>query len=197
MPEPRTLAEAHGTHAAASRVRSLLAADADSFAGFAPHALEWTFGFEDDPPHDMGGFSLKGRIDRIDRGDAGLVVMDYKWGSVPSHTHFDRRGVVQLPLYARIARERMGVDVVAGLYRGLGSEEDRGFARRGAVMSARLKPRGADWVDEDGIDEVLDDALDRARAAVSGIREGWIAPEPRTPDSCRYCAATAICGRGR
>jgi RecB family exonuclease len=173
-----------------------LAADADRFPAFEPFELEWGFGERFARPVDLGGFSVRGRIDRIDRSERGLVVLDYKWSRGPESAKFEDRRVVQLPLYAAAAEALLGEPVVAGLYVGLGSGRSRGWWLD-VVADKHGDLVGTDRVSaEDGRD-LVGSAIERARHAVEGIRAGRIAPEDPAADACRYCGAVATCGRSR
>jgi len=55
-----------------------------------------------------GPFTLTARADRIDQGDGGLVITDYKTGTVPSDTAVVQGQAPQLPLEAAIARSEAG-----------------------------------------------------------------------------------------
>lgn len=48
----------------------------------------------------LPGFTLRGRLDRVDRGAAGTSVTDYKTGSLPTQDEVAAGEAVQLPFYA-------------------------------------------------------------------------------------------------
>ncbi|MGK2931470.1 MAG: PD-(D/E)XK nuclease family protein, partial [Solirubrobacterales bacterium] len=92
-----------------------------------PREVEYGFGLSDKGADavDMGGWFLRGKIDRIDvapnpgpDGRAEAVVVDYKSGNVDALTHKkvkkDRK--FQLPLYLRAAEVALNVNPVAGIY---------------------------------------------------------------------------------
>lgn len=163
--------------------------DATILADFAPAHAEWSFGLEEgDPPVDLGGVALKGRADRIDIGPQGLVVTDYKLAATHSLADIERRGLLQLQLYAAAASQRLGVPVAGGIYRSLRTGEARGFVCRGAGSGFK----SGDVVDTARIEELLESAMVAARAAVIGMRAGSIAPRPDR-ERCSYCAAAPFC----
>ena len=49
--------------------------------------------------------SLKGRLDRIDRNDNGLDIIDYKTGYTPRQVEVDEGEAVQLPFYALLSEQ--------------------------------------------------------------------------------------------
>ena len=79
--------------------------------GWRPAALEWSFGFPDEPPVEIdtpgGTMRLRGRIDRVDEREDGVcLVLDYKTGAVPSVKDIERGLRFQLPLYLEAYRSR-------------------------------------------------------------------------------------------
>jgi RecB family exonuclease len=172
-------------------VRGLVRQDVECFSGYAPQLLEWGFGIGDEP-EDLGGFALRGRADRIDISANGLLLMDYKRGAVHSCGKFEELGLVQLPLYAEAARRRLGRDLAGAFYRSLTALENKGFFVRGLVSDPG-PGAGGGALDAEGMDGVIGSAVERARTAADGIREGRIEPDPRDSDACRWCPATTFC----
>ena len=179
------------------KVIGFLRADATFLPGFEPVALEYGFGPES---VGFGGFVLRGRIDRIDRGPSGeLIAVDYKTGTVGSAhavAKFASRGLLQLPLYARVIQDAFGAPVAGGLYRGVSAlnvrlKQNRGFYSDELVGEAGLV--GTDRMDADGIAEVLSDAESRAAEAVGGMRGGRIPAEPLEDASCKSCGFATMC----
>ena len=90
-----------------------------------PAELEYSFGTRSasDPPVEIDGWSVRGKVDRLDLSPDGdgepreAVVIDYKSGDVTNLTHLksqkERR--LQLQLYLEAARAA-GHAPVAGLY---------------------------------------------------------------------------------
>lgn len=188
------LAEQIAAQAAVEWARSAIKRDAELLLGFAPWLHEWRFGDRFDEPVTLWGVRLKGAIDRIDRGPAGIVVTDYKSSDKGVHGHgaFGTHGSLQIPVYAAIAGERFGEDVVAGLYRSLAGMSIRGFWDAEAC-----EPEAWVWSKDicgrDCIQEVLADARQKVTAAVEGMRSGCIEQRPRRSSSCTYCGAREAC----
>lgn len=203
-PVPRTLLERDQLARTRTEVLGLIATEPDFLVGFEPAHAELRFGTPrpggSDPeaahpgPVDLGGFLLRGSIDRVDEGEAGIVVVDYKSGSsVPKRADFDKDLVLQVPIYAAAARVLLGRPVVGGLYRSIRTGEARGFYLADAVPATGLT--GTDLVAEaEGVAEILETALTVARRAADGIRAGRIAAEPATPHACDFCPAGTLCG---
>jgi ATP-dependent helicase/DNAse subunit B len=188
-PPAHTLEESQALGTIERRVRRLVERDAHFLAGYEPVAHEWSFGRGDDPPVDLGTFRLKGRVDRIDRGPQGLVIIDYKGSSATPVAKFADEGKVQLQLYAVAASRRLDQPVAGGLYRSLSQGRDRGF------MDAAYDGPGIvrnDRLEREAIDDLLARAVESAAGAVEGMRAGRIAP---TPDErrCSYCIASGFC----
>jgi hypothetical protein len=126
-----------------------------------------------------------------------LVVTDYKLGAVDQRRAigaFEKEGIVQLPLYAAVAARRLGLSVAGGLYRSVRASKPRGFVRTDLASPAFVR---TDVVDADAIDSCLAFAIERANAAVAGMRSGDIHPEPRGGVCPPYCAARSHCAEWR
>jgi RecB family exonuclease len=187
---PVTLDEEVALSSIGPLVARLVARDAGFLPGWHPVRVEWSFGM-DDAPHDFGDFLLRGRVDRIDDGPAGLVVIDYKTGSsgVTPQAKMLADGKVQMPLYAAVASARLGRPVAGGLYRGLSKRVDRGFVLDEASRGVFTR---TDVVAADDIATLIEGAIVRAGEAVGGMRAGRIAPTPK-PETCRVCVAAGFC----
>lgn len=177
-------------------VEKVIERDASFALGFAPSRLEWSFGREDDEPLDLGGFRMRGIVDRVDVDDAGhAVVIDYKRSGGPSAADILKKRKIQVPLYFEAVRRALGLEPVAGLYRGLQSGADRGLILAeseisGAFIRTDIRCRVE-------YDSIIEGALELAHEAVAGIRSGSIGQTPNNPDSCSRCEALAVCGGAR
>lgn len=186
----RTLDEEMALATIAPMVAGLVSRDATFLPGFDPVAVEWAFGM-DDEPHDFGDFLLRGRIDRVDVGPAGLVVVDYKTGaaSVTPRAKMLSAGKVQMPLYAAVASARFATPVAGGLYRSLSKHLDRGFVLAETADEAFTR---TDLVSREEIEELVEGAVTLAAGAVAGMRAGSIAPAPSS-EACGHCVAAGFC----
>jgi ATP-dependent helicase/nuclease subunit B len=187
---PRTLDEDMTLSTIGSLAAGLVERDATFLPGWRPLHVEWGFGLQDEP-HDFGAFRLRGRVDRIDDGPSGIVVVDYKTGSssVTPQAKMLFSGHVQMPLYAAVAARRLGRPVAGGLYRSLSKRMDRGFILPDASDGAFTR---TDVIAAEDIDKLIEGAVALAGEAVEGMRSGRIAPSP-SPEVCRLCIAAGFC----
>ncbi len=180
--------------------------------GFEPWLLEAGFGERDGserPALDLGGWSLHGAIDRVDRAaDGRAVVLDYKLsGSVTPREKFEAEAKLQLPLYLLAVAEHWGADPVAALYhplRGTSSRRPRGVVN--ADSAADLAGYGlykGDVVDAEHFEQVLERSRARGAEIVARMRAGEIRRDPgpkqgRYHDVCpAFCTFAPICRRDR
>jgi len=190
-----SIAEELALASVGDRVRAIVAQDADLLPCSVPTEFEWEFGGDAEAPRlDLGTAFLRGRVDRVDTGTSGLVVMDYKLGSVKGRESMATHGLLQLPLYAEAASRALGVPVAGGLYRSLKDRAIRGFVSD-SVAEGVPGLVARDVVDDAGINEIIASAVEAARGAVEGIRSGRIDPEPRFKTACTYCGAKPFCPR--
>jgi ATP-dependent helicase/nuclease subunit B len=188
-------------------LRTLLRRDAEERAegGWRPAHLEQPFGFDADPRswpavtvrlHGGRAITLRGYIDRVDRGPLGVRVIDYKTGrakdvAATALTRLDGGRSLQLPVYTLAVREHdraegRPVPHASALYWYCTS---RGDFRRHAVEV------GGD------VDQVLSGVLADVDA---GIRAGCFPQEPgeyddhfRSWEHCAYCEYDSLCPAGR
>lgn len=122
------------------------------------------------------GIALKGRIDRLDRGDDGLQIIDYKTGTLPRRADVESGEVLQLPFYALLAREQEQTPVRRALYLG-------------------LEPAGLRSVDIGG--DRLDQLTDELAACVDDTRDdlnsGSAMPAWGNERLCRHCDFGGLC----
>ncbi|MBD3286453.1 hypothetical protein GF359_07815 [candidate division WOR-3 bacterium] len=121
--------------------------------------------------YSFGGFTVKGRVDRVDWKDGEASVLDYKSGRLGNFKRNIEKGVsIQLPLYAEMIRALHKARIASiGIY---------GFAHR--------------KLDEiEYPDQAIKTAVQFASRAVSGIREGSFAAGKT--GFCRYCEFKEFC----
>jgi ATP-dependent helicase/DNAse subunit B len=185
-------------------LRRYLAHEAASGCDWDVGALELKFGFDDDaeslPALELaGGVRVRGMIDRVDVDGAGhAIVRDYKSGGKrPAYAgaRWSQDQQLQVALYMLAVKELMGLDPVAGLYQPLGGEDlrSRGVFLQGAAVGARVV--GNDARSSSELDEVIEDARDRAVMLAARLRSGDLEPCPDTcsRDGCKY---PGICRSG-
>ncbi len=125
---------------------TLLREDVRSFTDFvrdrgAPWIrLEMKFGRGDSPPVEItvggGSISVQGAVDRVDRDEDGLHILDYKTGSpyrfTPASAVFHGGRRMQHVTYAEVAEQLLGEDVADIAYvfpTATGRNEERRFTR--------------------------------------------------------------------
>jgi ATP-dependent helicase/nuclease subunit B len=176
---------------------------AESETPLEPREFELAFGFEPGderaggsslPAAELGeGLRLRGRIDRVDVGERGdAVVYDYKGRTVPPAARWLSDGAVQVALYMRAAEQLLGVRAVGGLYQPLAGSDlrARGLLEEGTV---ELDCLASDVLPADEFQELLQGAVEAARAAAREAGRGELEGRPAT---CTYqgrCAYPAIC----
>jgi len=150
-----------------------------------------------------GFFKFTGRIDRIDRGPGGqLVVIDYKTSAFGLLTfkNWPANGLFQMPLYAMAIEAGLceGVDpapVVAANYicfrdkiRGKGYvvEGDHGF---GDIVEGR----SSQVISIEEKDRVFGEILNEIKVVLSQIESGDFAPRPRDEKNCEKCDWRRLC----
>ena len=144
-------------------------------------ATELRFGLEGDPPVpvEVGGgtIRLRGAIDRIDRTDDGLVVVDYKTGKVrdyePRTGAFNGGRRLQNWLYSQVAEARLG-EPVEGMEYAFPTEKGQNEVR--TYTPLEMASGG----------ELVGLLLDT-------VADGHCFPTD-TPGDCTYCDYRALCG---
>jgi RecB family exonuclease len=171
-----------------------------------PRLLEATFGDDADsekPGLKLDGWSLHGRIDRVDITASGSgLVQDYKVAreGTPA-AKFAEKGKLQLPLYLIALRDLWGIEPVGGLYQPLkatDSPRPRGLVLQDAASDlAGLELVGPDRVTEEAFEAHLAKASTTAADAVRRMRAGEIKRDPIDGKCPRYCDFAPICRRER
>jgi len=132
-----------------------------------------------------GEICLAGKIDRVDRvrfaGGEGLLVIDYKTGSIPTTADIDAGRNLQLPLYSLAVAAMLGGAPAGGVFHKIPDGPRLYF-------SALKKARG----EERDFPERLDAAVATAGRFVAAIRAGRFDPLP-TNKCPKWCEFRQIC----
>jgi len=181
VPEGIAAAERLSLH---ERLQQYLEIEREEESAWRPSQFEAVFGQENCPYQPLpiqteaGLLRMCGRIDRIDAGDGGFRVIDYKTGSLPK-AEFVKQGVsLQLVVYA-LALEKViapGATCVEGLLLKVGTRDKQRIREDGRTTWEHAK----------------EGFLSGVTAALRGIRGGWFPPTP-LPDVCAYCDARRMC----
>src|SRR4029079_17681223 len=120
-------------------LEAVVRAEAESTLPLVPRRFEVSCGSERSAPElqrglELGGFSLSGKIDRIDLDPLAArgIVWDYKSGKTAhSAAQIESAVKLQLPVYMIVLRARVGVEPLGGLYQPLaGERKARGLLRK-------------------------------------------------------------------
>jgi ATP-dependent helicase/DNAse subunit B len=184
-------------------LEQLVRNEAESPSPLVPSKFEVSFGSERSAPElqrglDLGGFTLSGKIDRIDRDPFGArgMVLDYKSGKTAySARKIESELHLQIPLYMLVLRDLVGIEPLGGVYRALGGE---GSAR--GLLRAEAKDDGVpgyprnDYLDEESFWGQVDRAQEHARAVVGRIRDGDVRHDPKGGFPCpTWCDRWPMC----
>jgi len=151
---------------------------------------------EEDLSADLAGLPLRLRVDRVDRVDGGLVVLDYKTGRVStSQWRGTRPDAPQLPLYAVLKGDDVGgvafvrADPHAVAIRGVAREAQRlpGMESAGRFALTDAREKGFTW----------QEIRQRWHASLAGLAGDFLAGvapvDPKLPQTCRYCHLQTLC----
>src|SRR3954447_19205309 len=161
--------------------------EAESPLGLVPRKFEVAFGSDRSAPElqsglRIDGFSLTGKIDRIDVDpfSARAIVQDYKSGKTAhSAAKIESELRLQIPLYMLVLRDLVGVEPLGGLYRALAGERHaRGLLRAEAREDGVPGFMERDYLDEEAFWGQVERAKERARGSVARIRAGDVGHDP-------------------
>jgi ATP-dependent helicase/nuclease subunit B len=137
----------------------------------------------DEDPDGPPAVWVDGQIDRIDVALDGSTarVVDYKTGKIPAIEE-QGRTAFQLPLYAAVVAQQLGVGEVSALYvavrqRGFVDEQPRGDEARRALGARRVE------------------AAIAARRVMLAQWRGEVDPRPAKATLCARCEARDVCRR--
>lgn len=120
-----------------------------------------------------GALVLKGRIDRVDRGEDGLGIIDYKTGTVPDAEAIANGESVQLPLYAALLTE----PVAEATFLAFGQDT---VSSKAAVGGAELQT-------------LREQVIARLIAVHHAAHAGHELPAWGDSETCEYCPAEGLC----
>ncbi len=167
-----------------------------------PRRFEVAFGSASAPVElqrglDLGGFTVSGKIDRIDVDpfSARGIVQDYKSGKTShSAAQIESEGKLQVPLYVLALRDLVGIEPLGGLYRALaGSREARGLVLAEAARQEVPGLKRPDYLSDEEFWGRVESAKERARSAVERIRAGDVEHDPRRGECPSWCDRWPMC----
>jgi ATP-dependent helicase/DNAse subunit B len=184
-------------------LEQLVRREAESVSPLVPSRFEVSFGSERSAPElqrglDLGGFSISGKIDRIDRDPFGArgMVLDYKSGKTAhSARKIETELHLQIPLYMLVLRDLVGIEPLGGVYRALGGEgQARGLLRAESRDDGVPGYSRNDYLDEDAFWGQIERAQDHARTVVARIRDGDVRHDPKGGFPCpSWCDRWPMC----
>ena len=183
-------------------LEKLVRREAESPSPLVPSRFEVSFGSERSAPElqrglDLGGFTVSGKIDRIDRDPFGArgIVVDYKSGrSAHTAAEIERELHLQIPLYMLVLRDLVGIEPLGGIYRALAGEgRARGLLRAEAQDDGLPGFQRNDYVDEETFWGQIDRAQEHARAMVGRIRAGDVRHDPKRGTCPQWCELWPMC----
>jgi ATP-dependent helicase/nuclease subunit B len=161
--------------------------EAESELPLVPRRFEVAFGTERSAPElrrglDLGGFTISGKIDRIDLDpfSARGLVQDYKSGKTAhSAVQIESERKLQLPLYVLVLRDLAGVEPLGGVYRALAGERPaRGLLRSEAREDGVPGFVNNDYLEEKPFWDKIEWAAASARTVVRRMRAGDVRHDP-------------------
>jgi ATP-dependent helicase/DNAse subunit B len=176
--------------------------EAASELQLVPRRFEVSFGSERSAQElqrglELGGFTLSGKIDRIDLDpfSARGIVQDYKSGKTAhSAAQIESELKLQIPLYMLVLRDLIGIEPLGGIYRALSGKRDaRGLLRAEAKEDGVPGFSRNDYLDEEAFWGQVDRAQELARGFVDRIRGGDVRHDPKGGDCPPWCELWRMC----
>ena len=176
--------------------------EAESPLALVPRRFEVAFGSDRSAPElqsglQVDGFSLTGKIDRIDVDpfSARGIVQDYKSGKTAhSAAKIESELRLQIPLYMLVLRDLVGIEPLGGLYRALAGERHaRGLLRAEAEEDVPGFSK-RDYLDEEEFWAQTERAKEHAIRFVERIRTGDVQHDPKGGFPCpTWCDLSSMC----
>jgi RecB family exonuclease len=177
-------------------------AEAEADLPLVPRRFEVSFGSERSASElqrglDLGGFTVSGKIDRIDVDplSARGIVQDYKSGKTAySAAKIESELKLQIPLYMLVLRDLIGIEPLGGLYRALaGDRQTRGLLR-GSAQDVLPGFTRTDHKDDDEFWAQVEGAVEHSRRFVARIRGGDVRHDPLGDAGCpSWCELYQMC----
>jgi ATP-dependent helicase/nuclease subunit B len=123
---------------------------------------------------------LRGQLDRIDRHDTDLSIIDYKTGSVPKQDEVSSGEAVQLPVYALLAAAGLAMNVTEVLYLALKND---GSVSTGAQL------------DNTTLATLAQENATRLVQIVRAMESGQSLPAWGDNTTCGWCDMSLLCRR--
>ncbi len=184
-------------------LENFVRSEAETDLPLVPRRFEVSFGSERSASElqrglDLGGFTVSGKIDRIDVDpfSARGIVQDYKSGKTAySAAKIESELKLQIPLYMLVLRDLIGIEPLGGLYRALaGDRQARGLLRASAKDDVLPGFTRTDYRDDDEFWSQVEGAVEHARGFVERIRGGDVQHDPLGDAGCpSWCDLYGMC----
>jgi ATP-dependent helicase/nuclease subunit B len=119
---------------------------------------------------------LGGRLDRLDKNESGLSIIDYKTGKSASQKEIESGEAVQLPFYALLAEAELNKSVSRVSYLNLGSQ-----VKFGAQLS------------DDALDTISHQIGERLAQIINDMSNGKSLIAWGDESTCQYCNIDRLC----
>lgn len=142
------------------------------------NASEWQF-YEAELKSNIAwqnDIELGGRLDRLDKNNAGLSVTDYKTGTSATQVEIEQGEAVQLPFYALLAEAELQQPVSRVNYLNLNNK-----VKTGAQLSG------------EDLDTISHQISDRLALLINEMREGKTLTAWGDEATCQYCNINRLC----
>jgi len=122
------------------------------------------------------GISLNGRLDRLDKNDTGLSIIDYKTGASAKLAEIKQGEAVQLPFYALLAQAELKQHVSQVSYLNLDKT-----VKFGAQLSG------------DALESISQEIADRLALIIDEMSQGKALTAWGDEGTCQYCNINRLC----
>lgn len=119
---------------------------------------------------------LGGRLDRLDKNESGLSIIDYKTGNSAKLSEIEQGEAVQLPFYALLAEAELNQSVNQVSYLSLSNN-----VKFGAQLS------------DDALDTIQHGIADRLAVIINEMSEGKVLTAWGNEGTCQYCNINRLC----
>lgn len=123
---------------------------------------------------------LRGQLDRIDRQDAELAIIDYKTGAIPTQDEVTSGEAVQLPVYALLAEAGLKTSIGDAFYLLLKND---GTVRTGTGLQG------------EALSALAQDTATRLEQLVQKLETGQSLPAWGDNRTCGWCDMSLLCRR--
>ncbi|WP_310692899.1 PD-(D/E)XK nuclease family protein [Thiohalophilus sp.] len=129
----------------------------------------------------LGAVAIRGRLDRIDRSDAGVAILDYKTGNtIPKPAEVSRGEAIQLPFYALLQQQQDPDQPVAEVAYLHFEKPEKRLKLNCSLAATELQQLG------EAVGE-------RLQTLVNQIEAGQGLPAWGDADTCKYCDMALLC----